>query len=156
MTKLRDTAAIFVATGAYVGKIPMAPGTFGSLWGLPVAYFLSGQSLPVAAAINVLCVLAAIAIAHRAVRLLDRQDPGCVVIDEVVGMMVTLFAIPFDAATAAFGFVLFRVLDIFKPFPIRFLERRFSGGAGVVLDDVAAGIMANLLLRLGFAIGELV
>ena len=147
---------MFVATGAYVGKIPLAPGTFGSLWGLPAAYLLSGLSTPVAVASTGLFILMAIATAHRAVRLLGREDPGCVVIDEIAGMMVTLLAIPFHPGTAAIGFVLFRLLDIMKPFPIRVLERRIPGGAGVVLDDVAAGIMANLLLRVGFAIGEAV
>ena len=154
--KPHDSAAIFLATGAYVGKIPLAPGTIGSLWGLPAAYFLSGVPVPLA----VLCtggfILLAIVVAHRAVRLLGKKDPGSVVIDEVAGMMVTMLAIPFHPATAAIGFVAFRVLDILKPFPIRMLERRIPGGAGVVLDDVAAGVMANLLLRVGIAIGEAV
>lgn len=154
--KLRDTAAIFLATGAYVGKIPFAPGTFGSLWGLPAAYLLSGMPAPAALLVTGLFVLFGIAVAHRAVMLLGRQDPGCVVIDEVAGMMVTLLAIPFHAGTAAIGFIVFRIMDIAKPFPIRTLERRIPGGAGVVLDDVAAGVIANLLLRVGFAIGELV
>ena len=154
--KFRDSATIFLATGGYIGKIPFAPGTFGSFWGLPAAYLLS--SLPLGAAILSILVfiLFSVAVAHRAVELLGRQDPGCVVIDEVAGMMVTLLAIPFNAKTAAIGFVLFRLLDIFKPFPIRALERRVPGGAGVVMDDIVAGIMANLLLRLGFAIGRVV
>lgn len=154
--KLRDTAAMFLATGAYVGTIPFAPGTFGSLWGLPAAYLISRAPLTMAVLFIGMFILVSIAVAHRAVQLVGRPDPGCVVIDEVAGMMVTLLAMPFNAKTAAIGFVLFRVLDILKPFPIRMLERRIPGGAGVVLDDVAAGVMANLILRLGFAIGELV
>ena len=154
--KLRDTAVIFLATGAYVGKIPFAPGTFGSIWGLPAAYLLS--CLPVEAAIlsTGLFILVSIVVAHRAVRLLGSKDPGCVVIDEIAGMMVTMLAIPFNAGTVAIGFVVFRILDIFKPFPIRTVECRVAGGAGVVMDDVVAGIMANLLLRVGFAIGGVV
>ena len=151
-----NRAAIFLATGAYIGKLPVAPGTFGSLWGLPGAYLLSRMPFPAALLTTGLFVLLSIAAAHRAVVLLDREDPGCVVIDEIAGMLVTLLAIPFNGATAAIGFVVFRILDILKPFPIRTLERRISGGAGVVLDDVAAGVMANLLLRAGFAIGALV
>jgi phosphatidylglycerophosphatase A len=154
--KLRDTAAIFLATGGYVGKIPLAPGTFGSLWGLPAAYLLSGLSAAAGLLAVGFFILAAIAVAHRAVALLASEDPGCVVIDEVAGMMITLLAIPFTARSAAIGFLLFRILDIVKPFPIRVLERRIPGGAGVVLDDVAAGVMANLLLRVGFAIGLVV
>lgn len=154
--KFHDTAAIFLATGAYVGKIPFAPGTFGSLWGVGAAWLLSGVPPAAAAAATAAFVLAAVVVSHRAVRLIGRQDPGCVVIDEIAGMMVTLLAVPFSTATAAAGFVVFRILDIAKPFPIRTLERRVPGGAGVVLDDVAAGVMGNLLLRLGFAIGAIV
>ena len=154
--KLQDTAAIFLATGAYVGKIPFAPGTFGSLWGIPAAYLLSKMSVWTALLATGSFILVSIIVAHRAVQLLGQEDPGCVVIDEVAGMMVTLVAIPFHPVTAAAGFVVFRLLDILKPFPIRTLERRIPGGTGVVLDDVAAGLMANLLLRLGFAIGALV
>ena len=154
--KLRDTAVLFLATGGYVGKIPFAPGTFGSFWGLPAAYLLSHLPVEAAVCITVVFILISIAVAHRAVRLLGREDPGCVVIDEIAGMMVTLIAIPFSAGTAAVGFVIFRLLDIFKPFPIRALERRIPGGAGVVLDDVVAGILGNILLRVWFAIGHLV
>ena len=74
------------------------------------------------------------------------KDPGEVVSDEVAGFMVTLYLLPFSWPFLAGGFVLFRLLDILKPFPIRRLER-LPGGAGVVLDDVAAGILANLILR---------
>jgi len=154
--KFRDTAAIFLATGAYVGKIPFAPGTFGSLWGLPLAYLLSGLPVETAILSTAAFILFAIAVAHRATRLFGQQDPGCVVIDEIAGMAVTLLAMPFSAATAVLGFLLFRVLDILKPFPIRTLERRIPGGAGVVMDDVVAGIMGNLLLRVGFAIAGIV
>ena len=154
--KLRDFVAMFLATGAYIGKIPLAPGTFGSLWGIPAAYGLSRMPVTVAVAATGAFILFSIVVAHRAVQVIGREDPGCVVIDEVAGMMVTMVAIPFHPETAAAGFVVFRLLDILKPFPIRTLERRIPGGAGVVLDDVAAGLMANLLLRLGFAIGALV
>jgi phosphatidylglycerophosphatase A len=145
-----------LATGAYIGKIPFAPGTFGSLWGLPAAYLLSSAPVATAMAATGAFIIVSIFVAERAVQLLGRDDPGCVVIDEVAGMMVTLLAIPFHAGTAAAGFVVFRILDILKPFPIRAAERRIPGGAGVVLDDVVAGVMANLLLRLWFAIGKLV
>ena len=153
--KLQDSAAIFLATGGYVGKIPLAPGTLGSFWGLPAAYFLSRLPVGVGILIIGVFILVAIAVSHRAADLLGQKDPGCIVIDEVAGMLVTLFAIPFNAGTAAVGFVLFRLLDIFKPFPIKALEQRLPGGAGIVLDDVVAGVMANLLLRIGFAIANL-
>jgi phosphatidylglycerophosphatase A len=89
----------------------------------------------------------AIWVAKAAEEILKAQDPGCIVIDEVAGMMVTLAGLPFDVLTVLSGFVVFRILDIIKPFPIRTAERHLSGGTGVVLDDVVAGLMANVLLR---------
>jgi phosphatidylglycerophosphatase A len=103
----------------------------------------------------VLCTLFfiffAVYIADVAEKILKQNDPGRIVIDEIAGMMVTLTGLPFNPTTIVFGFILFRILDILKPFPIRYLDKRISGGLGVVADDVAAGIIANLLLR-GFFI----
>ncbi len=76
------------------------------------------------------------------------EDPGFIVIDEIAGMMVTLFGHPFTIGVVLAGFVLFRILDVLKPFPIGFLEARVPGGAGVVVDDVAAGIFGNGILHL--------
>jgi len=148
----RAKAVLFLASGGPVGKIPVAPGTFGSLLGLPVGYLLSRLSLPGGIAVAVLLVIAAIWTAGEAEAILGRKDPGAIVIDEIAGMAVTLIGLPFTLPTAAAGFFLFRALDIFKPFPIGLLERRLEGGTAVVLDDVAAGIAGNLLLRvlLGF------
>ena len=75
------------------------------------------------------------------------EDPGCIVIDEIVGIMVTFIGLPFNMVNLVLGFVFFRVIDILKPYPIRSMEKKLSGGAGIVLDDVAAGIYSNLLLR---------
>jgi phosphatidylglycerophosphatase A len=79
--------------------------------------------------------------------MLKKKDPGCIVIDEIAGIMVTFIGLPFNITTAVPGFLIFRLFDILKPFPIRYIERKLSGGAGVVLDDVAAGIYSNLSLR---------
>ena len=90
----------------------------------------------------------AVWLANSSEKLLGRKDPGCIVIDEIAGMLVTLAGLPFTFFTAATGFVLFRILDIFKPFPIRMLERRVPGGAGIVIDDIVAGIIGNIALRM--------
>jgi phosphatidylglycerophosphatase A len=105
--------------------------------------------LPLAAALGIILVFIGLAawVATGAEEILKAQDPGCIVIDEVAGMMVTLAGLPFDVLTVVAGFIVFRILDIIKPFPIRTAERHFSGGTGVVLDDVIAGIMGNVLLR---------
>ena len=95
-----------------------------------------------------LAVPFAIWIAGEAEKILGEKDPGAIVIDEILGMALTLAGLPFNATTAGLGFVLFRVFDITKPFPIRFVERRFKGGTGIVLDDVVAGVIANITLRI--------
>jgi phosphatidylglycerophosphatase A len=75
------------------------------------------------------------------------KDPGCIVIDEMAGMMVTCFALPRTIYIGIAGFVIFRLLDITKPFPIKYMERKCPGGIGVVIDDVIAGLMSNAALR---------
>ena len=142
-----DKAVVFLATGFYVGRIPMAPGTFGSLMGLPLCFLLAGIQLPAALAAVLVIVVLATWIAGAAERILGRRDPGCIVIDEIAGMVVTLAGLPFNPTTAGIGFVLFRVLDILKPFPIRMLDKRLPGGSGIVADDVVAGAFANIILR---------
>ena len=93
-------------------------------------------------------IFLAIWISDAAAKTLNRKDPGCIVIDEIAGMVVTLIGLPFTLTTTVLGFVLFRILDIIKPFPIRALDQRLSGGLGIVADDVVAGIFSNLILRI--------
>ncbi len=146
--KFREQAVFFVATGFLIGTVPFAPGTFGSLIGLPVCFLLSRLNL----LISVICILAfilfAIGIASAAEKIIKQKDPGQIVIDEIAGIMVTLAGLPFNLKTALAGFVIFRVFDILKPFPIRILEKRVGGGSGIVLDDVLAGVFGNLVIRL--------
>ena len=89
-------------------------------------------------------------IAHDAEKILKKNDPGRIVIDEIAGLMVTLFGLPFNAVYALAGFVIFRFFDILKPFPIRLIEKKLSGGTAIVMDDVVAGIFSNLVLRVLF------
>ena len=145
--KFSDKAVVFLATGFNIGNIPYAPGTFGTLLGLPLCFFLAGLTLPLAIACALLFILAAVWISHAAEKRLKKSDPGCIVVDEIAGMAVTLIGLPFNLTTALIGFIIFRILDISKPFPIRTLEKNLPGGLGVVADDVIAGVMANLLLR---------
>lgn len=145
-------AVMFLATGGYIGRIPFAPGTFGSLIGIPLAFGLSRVGIPAALAVTVLIILLAVWAAHSAEQQLGQKDPGCIVIDEIAGMCVALVGIPFSWSTGVAGFFVFRVLDIFKPPPVRQLERHLRGGWGVVMDDVAAGAMTHLVLRLGLLV----
>ncbi|MCJ8503052.1 phosphatidylglycerophosphatase A family protein [Desulfatitalea alkaliphila] len=145
----RHHAVMFLATGFYVGRVPFAPGTLGSLVAFPVVFLLACLRWPMATAAVLLLIAAAVWIAGRAERQLGSRDPGAVVIDEIAGMCVTLLAIPLSFATGVAGFLLFRLFDIVKPPPIRQLDRRLQGGWGIVMDDVAAGIAANIVLRIG-------
>ncbi len=148
--KTRQTLIILLATGGGIGNIPFAPGTFGSAIAAPLCLLLSRLSFSAAVPCVILFILFAIRVAGEAEGLLNKKDPGCIVIDEIAGMLVTFAGLPFDMVTALAGFLLFRVFDILKPFPIRYLERRLTGGTGVVMDDVAAGVCANAALRIGF------
>ena len=143
-----EKAAVFLATGFYIGKIPLAPGTFGSLIGLPLCFLLAEIQLSAAIIAVLLIIALAIWISNVAERTLERKDPGCIVIYEIAGMVVTLIGLPFNLTTATIGFILFRILDILKPFPIRILDKRLPGGLGIVADYVVAGIFANLLIRI--------
>ena len=146
--KLREDAVVLLATGFHIGNIPFAPGTLGSLLGLPLGYALAEFAMPVVMICALLFIFFAVWIAHAAEKILKQKDPGCIVIDEIAGMIVTLIGLPFNRVTVVLGFILFRVLDIIKPYPIRNLDKRLPGGLGVVADDVVAGIIANLLLRI--------
>ena len=145
--KFSDKAIVFLATGFYIGNIPFAPGTFGTILGLPLCFLLGLLKLPLALVCTLLFILFAVWISHIAEKRLGERDPGCIVIDEIAGMAVALIGLPFNLTTGLIGFIIFRILDISKPFPIRALEKHLPGGLGVVADDVIAGIMANLLLR---------
>ncbi len=140
---------MFLATGAHVGRIPFAPGTFGSLVGLPIAYLFSLAHWPLAVILTAILILLSVRVAHLAEQQLKAKDPGCIVIDEIAGMCVTLLGIPLTLTACVAGFFLFRIFDILKPPPARQMERLLQGGWGVVMDDVTAGIMANIVLRIG-------
>ena len=142
-----DKAALFLATGCCVGNIPAAPGTLGTIVGLPVCYALSFLGLPALVMAVVMIIAVAVYVSGVAEKQLNRKDPGCVVIDEIAGIVITLFGLPFSPAVVITGFFLFRLLDVVKPYPISLLDRRLKGGIGIVSDDLAAGLVANLLLQ---------
>src|SRR5581483_2962019 len=154
-----DWLAVIIATGFGFGFAPVAPGTFGSLLGGALFYFLSIQ--PVLAfqpqllqnyllAAAVLIAFAGTWAATRAERIFDRKDAGQIVIDEVCGQIITFAFVPVHLRkevliVAIAGFLLFRFFDIFKPYPIRRMEE-LGGGLGVLADDILAGLYAALVL----------
>jgi phosphatidylglycerophosphatase A len=142
-----ERLGLFVATFCGVGYAPVAPGTFGSAAGLVVWWLLPASPMIQAAAIAVVFAAGSWG-GNIAERHFGRTDPGQVVIDEVMGMLITLFMNPVGWKGALAGFLLFRVFDVIKPYPANRLEQ-LHGGVGVMADDGMAAIYANLALRLG-------
>jgi phosphatidylglycerophosphatase A len=145
--KPSQTFVVSIATCGGIGRIPFAPGTFGSIPGLFLYYFLSRLHPLASAGCIIGLILLAVWIAGKAARLLNLKDPGCIVIDELAGMAATFFALPLNPYLAILGFALFRVFDVLKPFPVGYLDKNLKGGTGIVLDDVAAGIISNIILH---------
>jgi phosphatidylglycerophosphatase A len=151
MSRVMSASARWLATGFGAGYSPFAPGTAGSVVGLLLFWPMASLPWPYpAAACAVVSVTGALAATHVADRV-GLKDPGIVVVDEIVGMWVTLIDLPFGLLTAAAGFILFRAMDVLKPWPARDLER-LPGGWGIVADDLAAGVYANLMLRVALLV----
>jgi phosphatidylglycerophosphatase A len=149
-----DLFSTAIATAFGSGYSPIAPGTAGSAVGLLLFWPL--HQLPAAAQVAavVLLYFVGVAASTRVARGVGLEDPGIVVVDEVLGMWTSLLFLPLTPTTALAGFLLFRVLDVFKPYPARQFES-LPGGWGIMSDDLMAGIYANLLLRAGLlALGE--
>ena len=142
---------IFIATGAWSGYAPFAPGTFGSIVGLVIGglCFAPIWRRSPAAFLLIFAIVFVIAcwIAGRAEQLLGEHDSSKIVLDEVLGMVATMFMNPTGWISLAAGFALFRIFDIIKPFPASLIDRSVPGGTGVMLDDMAAALYANLVLQ---------
>jgi phosphatidylglycerophosphatase A len=138
---------MFIATGFYSGYLPKAPGTWGSLVGLLLFFLLHTLNLQIYLAVVAAIFVIGTFAAGEAEKIMDRKDPGLVVIDEIVGILITMIAIPATPLAMALGFILFRIFDIWKPFPIRLIDQRFHGGLGIMLDDIVAGIFSLVILQ---------
>jgi phosphatidylglycerophosphatase A len=152
---VNKSVALAIATVFGVGYIPFAPGTFGSVAGLALWMLLPASAFVQGATIVALFIGGTIT-GNVAERHFGRTDPRYVVIDEVMGMLMTLFLNPVGLGGAFVGFLLFRAADVIKPYPANRLER-LHGGLGVMADDAMAAVYANLALRLSiWAFGFLV
>jgi phosphatidylglycerophosphatase A len=143
--------ALLIATAGGIGYAPIAPGTWGSLLVVPcfpLLGALDARSVAAHAAVVGAVVLVGIWAAGRANVAFGAHDHACIVIDEVGGMLIASLCVPCTWATAWLVFVLFRVFDVWKPFPANRIDRRCSGGIGVVADDAVAGVYAGLVARL--------
>jgi phosphatidylglycerophosphatase A len=140
--------AVLLSTCFGIGYAPVAPGTLGSLPGIALTLLVRASGGPWLE-LSVIAVLfvAGVWAATRAERHFGSIDPGPIVLDEVVGMMVTLVAVPIGWTGAVLGFFIFRACDVVKPFPARRLEA-LPGGLGVMSDDLMAAVWANAAMQL--------
>ncbi len=131
-----------LALGFGSGLAPKAPGTFGTLAGLLVFLLLPELALPGYLLVVVISFVLGVWLCERCSRALGVHDHGGIVWDEFVGLWIALIAVPSGWVWLVLGFVLFRLFDIWKPQPIRWLDQRVQGGLGIMLDDVVAGLYA--------------
>lgn len=138
----------FIAFGFGSGAIPVAPGTFGTLAAIP--FYLVLQNLPHITYITVviLIMLGSMWLTDKVSKEINLHDHQGMCLDEFVGYFVTMYAAPHGLKWIIIGFLLFRLFDIWKPQPVQFLDEKIHGGIGMVLDDVAAGIYACIILHI--------
>ena len=139
---------LIIATGFGVGYSPVAPGTLGTLVAIPIHYFLSDIPSPLYEITLIGFFFLSVWISENAQIFFGKKDDQRIVIDEIIGFLITMLWVPKTVPFIIIGFFLFRFFDILKPFPIRLLEKGLKGGYGVVLDDVAAAVYANIILHL--------
>lgn len=147
--KPSDRLILFTAEGFGLGRIRVAPGTFGSLWGIGLGWLISQYTTDwfVWLLIWVLMFVFGVPLCERASRLLNKPDPGSIVWDEIAAFPLVYALVPVNWITLIAGFVLFRIFDIWKPWPVRWFDR-IHGGLGIMADDQAAAVYAAASLWL--------
>jgi len=148
MSELHDRAAVLLARGFGAGCSPVAPGTVGTAVAVPLVCLQLVLPTEVFLVFVLVFVLGAVYVAAVADKQMDETDDPSIVVDEMAGFLIAMAYVPLTPWSLLVGFVLFRALDIFKPPPINTVERKFSGGLGIVGDDLVAGLMTNALLQL--------
>ena len=143
---LRNLLIKAISTFFFIGYLPLIPGTFGSVAGVGIFYLFGGGNQP-AYFLFVFCVMIlGLLTSGKAEKLLNRKDPGCIVIDEIMGMLIALSFLPADPKIVILAFLVFRILDMLKPFPAERLQN-LHGAIGVMGDDLIAGVYANIVLQ---------
>ncbi len=136
-----------VATGFYTGFLPFFPGTWGSAAAIIPYYFARSLTLPSYLIMLAILFIIGFFSAGAAEKMLNRADAGPIVIDEILGMMITLMFAPAHPFYWLLGFILFRIFDILKPFPVSWFDTHIHGGIGIMMDDVIAGLYAMLAMH---------
>ncbi len=149
---MKNYLSKLIATFFGVGYLPLIPGTFGSAAGAVIYYFLWRQEY-IFYGVLFLLTMVGFGVCGIAEEAFGKKDPKYIVIDEVAGMLISFILVPFTWVNAFIVFVLFRFMDIVKPYPIRKLEK-MPGAFGIMSDDIVAGVYANLLFQIGFSIAS--
>lgn len=145
----------FIAFGFGSGLLPFAPGTWGTLAAIPLYMLIADLHWSIYLLLTFLAFLAGVLVSSRVSRDLNMHDYKGIVCDEVVGYLLTMFLAPQGITWIILGFILFRIFDIWKPFPISIVDKKVRGGLGIMLDDVLAALPAWVLMQFlawGFAI----
>ncbi len=151
--RIRKIIIKTISTFFYIGYLPFIPGTFGSIAGI-ILFYLIKDNLLVYTLFTLLLITLGFLVAGETEKILNKKDARCIVIDEVCGMLLSLIFVPYDIKLVIIAFVLFRILDSLKPYPVgRFQDLR--GSPGVMLDDIVAGLYTNIILQVVWRLASL-
>lgn len=139
--------ALIVSSWFGAGLMPIAPGSFGTLAAVPPVIIVNYLGFVYSTISLIILLPLAVWSSHISQKILGRNDPSDVVIDEVLGFLIAVFLLPLSWLSIILGFLFFRFFDIIKPFPIGLIDRKINGSVGIVLDDIVAGIFANICIR---------
>jgi phosphatidylglycerophosphatase A len=137
----------FISFGFGSGLLPKMPGTWGTVVAIPIYLFIASYPLWLYALITLLLICFAVYACDVTARDIGVHDHPGIVLDEIVGYLLTMIAIPAEWEWIVLGFIIFRVFDIWKPWPIRWIDRHVKGGFGIVVDDLLAGVYAWIVLQ---------
>lgn len=137
---------LFLAFGFGSGLAKKMPGTMGTVAAIPVYLVFIQAPIWLYSVLTVLVMIAGIWICEGAAKQLGEHDFGGIVWDEIAGLLITMWLVPFSWLAVLYGFILFRIFDILKPWPIKWIDQKIEGGLGIMLDDVLAGVMAAIIL----------
>ena len=143
---IRKTIIKIISTFFYIGYLPFIPGTFGSIAGV-FLYYLLKDSISIYTIFSCILIILGFLVSGPAERMLNKKDARCITIDEICGMLLSLIFLPYDIKIVVLAFILFRILDALKPFPLDRLQR-LKGGPGIMADDLVAGLYTNIILQI--------
>jgi len=142
----------FLGLGFGSGLAPKAPGTFGTIAAIPIYWMMKDLSLAIYVTITLVAFIVGIWICQQSADWLEKDDPSAVVWDEIVGYLIAMIAAPSGWQWIVLGFVLFRLFDIAKPWPISWADKSLHGGFGIMVDDVIAGLFAWITIQIIYII----